>query len=276
MDNCTGMYYSEGKLFKKTASLPEEIWESGKCFYEVFRVINRIPVFLDDHLARLNESVRLSGYSIESGTNEIKAVIGELIRLNHLEVGNIRLVYRIREPDPPVLFSCCIPYSYPDTRQYRLGIPITIYRRVRHHPNIKQYDSLYHQQISEFMTRGNYFEVLLADLQDHITEGSKSNVFLIRHDRLYTAPGKDVLKGITREKVINLCNELNYSVIEKSISIDSLSTMEAVFLTGTSPKILPVNRIDNRSFGVDHPMMRKLMEAYDGLIRRDLEDYRTV
>jgi branched-chain amino acid aminotransferase len=270
------MYYSEGKLFKKTASLPEEIWESGKCFYEVFRVINRIPVFLDDHLARLNESVRLSGYSIESGTNEIKAVIGELIRLNHLEVGNIRLVYRIREPDPPVLFSCCIPYSYPDTRQYRLGIPITIYRRVRHHPNIKQYDSLYHQQISEFMTRGNYFEVLLADLQDHITEGSKSNVFLIRHDRLYTAPGKDVLKGITREKVINLCNELNYSVIEKSISIDSLSTMEAVFLTGTSPKILPVNRIDNRSFGVDHPMMRKLMEAYDGLIRRDLEDYRTV
>ncbi len=47
--------------------------------------------------------------------------------------------------------------------------------------------------------------------------------------------------------------------------------MEAVFLSGTSPKILPVNRIGRISYSTVHPMMQNLMAAYDELIREDTE-----
>ncbi len=107
---------------------------------------------------------------------------------------------------------------------------------------------------------------MLRDEKNCITEGSKSNVFFIANERVMTAPGDQVLKGITREKVFLLCNKLNYKIIECPISIDTLYSMEAVFLTGTSPRILPVNRIDEISYSTGHPMMRNLMKAYDDLI----------
>ena len=107
-----------------------------------------------------------------------------------------------------------------------------------------------------------------------ITEGSKSNVFFIRKECVMTAPGDKVLKGITREKVISFCNKLNYKLIECPISIDTLPSMEAVFLTGTSPKILPVNRIDQITYSTGHPMMKNLMAAYDDLIQEDISRWR--
>jgi len=98
-----------------------------------------------------------------------------------------------------------------------------------------------------------------------VSEGSRSNVFFIRHDLIRTPPGDQVLKGITRNKVIQLCRKLNIKLIEDPISIDELNKFEAVFLTGTSPKVLPVRRIGSMIYNPDHQLTRLLAVAYDEL-----------
>lgn len=122
------------------------------------------------------------------------------------------------------------------------------------------------QRISEFIRAENLYDALLVGEDETITEGSKTNVFFVKKATLYTAPGDMVLKGITRQKVFDLCKQLNYKIIERSISIITLHKYEAAFFSGTSPKILPIRRIANIQYDVTHPVVKTLMTAYDNLI----------
>lgn len=269
MSEYCGSYYYEDKLFKETSYFSATAFETGDCFYEVLRVMNGSCLFVRDHLERMQNSVSLSGSEYTIDIHDVSSVIRELIRRNKLINGNIRLVLQEKEGRSPVLYAYCVPHSYPSPELYENGVPVAVFKIVRNNPNIKQYNHNYQQQVREFIRTNNVYEALLLDNMNCITEGSKSNVFFIREGCVITAPGEKVLKGITREKVILLCSKLNYKLIERPISIDTLPSMEAVFLTGTSPKILPVNRVDRITYSTRHEMMRNLMEAYGELIRRD-------
>jgi branched-chain amino acid aminotransferase len=270
MADYRGAYYSQDSSFKKISSLSAATFETGACYYEVMRVMDRSCLFIEDHLKRLQTSVSLSGLKYEFNIQDVTSIIRELIRKNELIDGNIRLVLLAKESHPPVLYSYCIPFSYPAQELYEKGVPTAIFKIVRNNPNIKQYNPVYQQQMQDFISKMNIYEALLLDDRNCITEGSKSNIFFIRKECVLTASGEQVLKGITREKVIGLCSKLNYKFIESPISIDTLPSMEAVFLTGTSPKILPVNRIDQVTFPTGHHMMKNLMAAYDALIAEDI------
>ena len=270
MSDYAGSYYSEDSSFKKISSLSAATFETGACYYEVMRVMDGNCLFIEDHLNRLQTSVSLSGIKYTFNIQDVLAIIRELIRKNGLINGNIRLVLEAKEGRPPVLYAYCVTFSYPDREHYELGVTTAVFRIVRNNPNIKQYNHIYQQQMCDFILKTNVYEALLQDDINCITEGSKSNVFFIRKECVMTAPGEKVLKGITREKVITLCNKLNYKLIECPISIDTLPSMEAVFLSGTSPKILPVNRIDQITYSTGHAMMKNLMAAYDDLILEDI------
>jgi branched-chain amino acid aminotransferase len=274
MSDYSGSYYSENTSFKKISSLSASTFETGSCYYEVLRVMNGNCLFIEDHLNRLQTSVSLSGSKYTFQIQEVSAIIKELIRKNKLINGNIRLVMQEREGHPPVLYTYCIPHSYPSGDLYERGVPTAIFKIVRNDPNIKRYNHNYQQQVRDFIQNRNIYEALLQDDMNCITEGSKSNVFFIRNECVLTAPGEKVLKGITREKVILLCSKLNYKLIECPISIDTLTSMQAVFLSGTSPKILPVNRIDQIAYSTGHAMVKNLMAAYDDLIQEDISRWK--
>jgi branched-chain amino acid aminotransferase len=274
MSDFSGSYYAEDASFKKIATLSTADFETGACYYEVLRVMDGNCLFIEDHLNRLQSSVSLSGLKYTFSIRDVTAMIRELIRKNELKSGNIRLVLQAKESRQPVLYSYCVPFSYPARELYEQGVPTAIFKIVRSNPNIKQYNPVYQQQLRDFILNSNIFEALLQDDLNCITEGSRSNVFFIREEYVMTAPGEKVLKGITREKVILLCNKLNYKLLECPISIDTLPSMEAVFLSGTSPKILPVNRIGHLTYSTGHIMLKKLMEAYDDLILEDISRWR--
>ena len=274
MSDYSGSYYSENSSFRKITSLSSSIFETGACYYEVMRVMDRNCLFIEDHLKRLQTSVSHSGLKYSFNIQDVSSIIRELIRKNELINGNIRLVLQAKESLPPTLYSYCVPFSYPGRELYEKGVPTAVFKIVRSNPNVKQYNPVYQQQMQDFILKTNIYEALLQDNRNCITEGSKSNVFFIRKECVLTAPGEQVLKGITREKVIYLCSKLNYRFIECPISIDTLPLMDAVFLSGTSPKILPVNRIDQVSYSTGHFMVKNLMAAYDELIQEDISKTR--
>jgi branched-chain amino acid aminotransferase len=116
------------------------------------------------------------------------------------------------------------------------------------------------------MKENNWFEVLLVDGEGSITEGSRSNVFFVKDNDLYCAPLNKVLKGITLLKVLDICDEKGILVHFVNILPPMLSGFDAAFLTGTSPKVLPLCSVGENKFSTVNPVVEKIRKHYNQMI----------
>jgi len=80
------------------------------------------------------------------------------------------------------------------------------------------------------------------------------------------------LPGITRQKTVQLARTLNIQLNEREIGFDELQYFDAAFITGTSPKILPIRQIDGFSFNPENQIVRQLMKSYDDMIEGYLKE----
>ena len=87
-----------------------------------------------------------------------------------------------------------------------------------------------------------------------ITEGSHTNFFAIKDKTVFTAPeGHEILSGITRKIVLELCNKLEIVAKEEFIKADELKTFNEFFITSTTKEVTPVIQIDDRIVGNGRP-----------------------
>ncbi len=107
--------------------------------------------------------------------------------------------------------------------------------------------------------QSGFDEALLMNTQGKVSEASGMNLFLVRDGALIT-PGvdQDILEGITRASVIELAENLNIKVIERSVDKTELFIADEVFLTGTAAKITPIKRIESTKLNTNNPIMEKL------------------
>lgn len=266
MSECIGLYYSENIVFKETSCFSDEEVQAGVVLYEVLRIVGSTALFLEDHIQRLQESVRLSGYSYSVSVPVIHYLLRHLIRRNELANGNVKIVLRFSGHQSPVLFTYIIPHAYPTPEMYQHGVETDLFLAERVNPNIKRMIPETRRRVMEFITAENLYDALLIDDEEQITEGSRTNIFVVRNHTVITPPAGQVLKGVTRSKVIELCNKLNYKLIEEPVSINSLNELEAAFFSGTSPGILPICRIANHRFVLPHPMVQALMQSYNEML----------
>ena len=128
-----------------------------------------------------------------------------------------------------------------------------------------------HDHIRSF---GVYETVLVNDRKE-ITEGSRSNIFFIDPmDRVITPPLKDVLPGITRKYVIGICQSEAIEVIERPVVLNELNRFISCFISGTSPKVLPVWQLDSFQFRADHRVTKTIMARFESLLQNNLTDLR--
>lgn len=95
-----------------------------------------------------------------------------------------------------------------------------------------------------------YEEAIMLDYEGHVSEGSGENIFIIEDGVLYT-PSMDSsnLKGITRESIKQLANDLGYEVVEERISRERLYFADEVFFSGTAAEVTPIRSIDHKIIG---------------------------
>jgi branched-chain amino acid aminotransferase len=243
---------------------------SAEIYYEVIRMIDRKFLFLEDHLERLKNSV--SGSGLEFPGNEVIKDHLRLLQTNNDEVlGNIRICLQANSGNKPDLICYFVPYYYPDECMYKSGVQLVTYPHERPNPVIKKWDNRFRVKVNDFIRDHGVYEAILMNFQHQITEGSRSNIFFIDRDNiLYTAPTEDVLPGITRKYVLTICNEEKIRVVERSILKDELSEMSACFISGTSPKILPIWQLDGTQFSVDHPLLKLFMERFEAIVKENL------
>lgn len=228
--------------------------------YEVVRIINGVPLFLEDHLKRFYLSAQIAGKTIRFSEDQIKGLLIRLIAQNNINEGNVLISCKT---NLKVFF---IPHKYPSMLEYKNGVKCGILEAERVNPNAKVFQTTVRKQANELIQKYTYYEVLLKDHVGRITEGSRSNVFFVKGDVLITPPANEVLLGITRQKTISCASKLGYKVLEEDIYFKNLEFYDAVLITGTSPKILPLRNVGDISFNAQNKLLRKLMEAYDLLI----------
>jgi branched-chain amino acid aminotransferase len=239
-------------------------------YYEVIRLIDGKFLFLPDHLRRLR--ISLAGSGIEfPGEDILQHHLGLLLEQNSLTFGNIRICLQPSKENGTDLLCYFIPYFYPSASMYQEGVRLMSYPYIRPQPGIKKWDDLFRSSVGRFIQEHEIYEAVLINTRKQVTEGSRSNLFFIdRQDSLITAPTDEVLPGITRKYVLEIAREAGISVREKSMEHASLDGLASAFLSGTSPKVLPVNQLDGFHFDVNHPLLQLLMTRFEQLIQEHL------
>ena len=243
---------------------------SADTYYEVVRLIDTRILFLVDHLERFRKS--LSGSTMEfPGDQMIITSLRLLINENPFTSGNIRICLQKTENSTPSLQCYYIPYVYPDHSMYLGGVKLAIYPHRRSNPGIKKWDDQFRRSVGVFIREKGVYEVVLMNPENQLTEGSRSNIFFIDQEgSMITVPEKEILPGITRKYVIEIARKHNIRIMEKIVSVDELDNMVSAFISGTSPKVLPVKQIDNHHFNVDLPLLHLLKDEFEQVVKANL------
>ncbi len=96
--------------------------------------------------------------------------------------------------------------------------------------------------------QAGYDEALLLDMNGYVAEGPGANFFFEKDGKLYTPPLGNILAGITRATVFEMCEELEISLEEKHFTPEEVHGADSAFYTGTAAEIAGIESLDDHSF----------------------------
>ena len=91
-------------------------------------------------------------------------------------------------------------------------------------------------------------EALLTDMNGFVAEGPGANVFYEKDEKLFTPSLGNILPGITRATVLEICKELEIEVEEKTITTEELKNADAAFFCGTAAEVIGWEKLDDTVF----------------------------
>src|SRR5699024_153402 len=231
-------------------------YQFGDGIYEVIGVYDGEPLMMDEHMERLERSARELRLTLPDSTQKLKSNLVKLVEANGLEEGIIYMQvsrgiasreHGFPNPETPAV---TVAYTREEEResdvedQGRAAILAEDIRWLR--CDIKTLNLLPNVMAKQKAVENNAVEAILHR-GDTITEASASNVFMVKDGELYTHPADNyILNGITRRKIIQLCDELNINVNEQTYTVDDLLNADEVFISATKLDIIPILKIDDQ------------------------------
>jgi len=274
MENLVGQYYIENGEIISISAFPETDTDNI-IIYEVIRLTNKVPLFFEEHYNRLINSVYLAKFNISKLPSKqiVYSALHQLINKNNIDIGNIKLGLMFTKTGEFLsLKMYFIPHHYPSLEDYENGVNLITHSAIRKQPNIKIRNRSLRNKANELIKTNNVFEILLINENNLVTEGSRSNIFFVKNDNIYTAKSSDILKGITWQYVIRICNELGIKVFQQDIKLSEIAEFESCFITGTSPKIMPVSEINDVKFIVKNYITSQIMNKYEQIISNYIQN----
>ena len=282
-----GCAFIEGKYFPiAEARIP--ILDSG--FYRSDLTYDVVAVWkgkffrLDDHLKRFENGYTQLRMNPKISRAQMREILFECVRRTGIRNAYVEMILSrgIDEDgsrDPRRFRNCFYAHAVPymwivKPEDQKVGIHLVIAEKtirippVAIDPTVKNFhwgDLV--RGIYEAYDRGGY-TVVLPDAEGNITEGPGFNVFIYYRGSLLT-PERGVLKGITRQTMIDLAEEQDIPVRLDMFGADVLMAAEEVFLTSTAGGVMPVTLVNGRTIGDGKPgkittlIQKRYWEAHD-------------
>lgn len=250
-------------LFEKFSNLNNTI-------YEVIRIEEGIPLFFEDYMERLMNSFESMGAPLSYNIGTIKETILKLIEINNYQSGPVKLIFGL---DKPVFFLAFLMKPHlPKDEEYIEGVKTVLLNEERDNPNAKIWNEDLRSKSIHLLENTGAYETILVNEPGNITEASRSNIFFTKGNIVYTTPGSLVLPGITRKKVLEVCDRLNIDVQYENIAVKELRSYNSCFLTGTARKIVPIKIIEELRFDAKNTLLLRISAEFEKLVSEYIQN----
>lgn len=269
--------YMNGKFLPESEakiSIYDSALMFGDMVFEMTRSFHKKQFKLREHLERLYASIRYVRIPMKMTLDEMERSCEEVIAQNepyfeaddeHRLMINVsrgplsiyaELFNGVLEPtvviaDFPLkwtvsgmgaLFDAGINAVIPSQR----AIPASLLE-----PKVKNRSRIHYMmaniEVSNWVGENNW--ALLLDPDGFIAEGTGDNFFIVKDGALYTPEPRNILRGISREYIFDLAEQLNMDCIEKNIEPYDVMTADEAFMTGTPFCLLPVTKLNGQDIG---------------------------
>lgn len=265
-------------------------WLHGAGLFETMKARNGKVFRLQAHLDRMMASAEKLLIGLERSDLPLTSDFDELLRRNGLPDARLRLTISAGamigverddstddrgRPKLTVCISAAPLVGYP-AEFYQSGLTVTVspFRVATTDPLAGHKCTSYLPRLlalREAHAKGCN-EALWFNTDNLLSEGSISNVFVVRDGKLLT-PMLDApaLPGITRAAVLDLASEAGIAAEERPLTVNDVLDADEVLLTNTIMEVMPVCRVERKEIGTGKPgeMTGRLLEAYRGLVARE-------
>ncbi len=267
-----------------TISVEDRGFQFADGVYEVVRIYARQPFELAAHLTRLENSCRGIELALPYTSAQLADSIRDFVRQHGPDEAMVYLqatrgVAPRNHQFPSPGSSTVLFYTRPLAAPAEVGagpgakllcVPDERWQRCW----IKSIALLANVLVKNQALSRGYDEALFVE-NGHVSEGSASNVFVVKNGELITSPpGPKVLGGITRQSVILLAEQLAINVHQRQPTLNELLEADEVFITATTRQLSWVSHCDQHPIGQNRcgDVTRRLHQAYRDRIAGEIEN----
>jgi branched-chain amino acid aminotransferase len=245
---------------------------------------------LDAHVRRLLDSARIYRMEPKYDAAALTDAIFDTINANGFRACYIRpLIYRGYDSLGVNPFPCPVDVAimvwewgaYFTKEAIEEGLDVKIATWARNAPNttpamaksVANYANA--QLIKMEAINEGYAEGIALDTYGNLSEGSGQNVFIVRDGIIYTPPvGNSVLWGITRDSVITIARDLNFTVKEETLPRETLYIADEVFFVGTAVEVTPIRSVDRVKVGRGRrgPVTEVIQQRFFKIVKGETPD----
>lgn len=250
----------------------------GDSVYEVVRTYGRKPFCLAEHIERLRKSA--AQISLDTGLTleEWDRRIARTLEAAANDESYIRIVVTRGVGDVNLDPSTCLspshillvqPFPPHPSEYFEQGIKIVFVNIQRNatealSPQIKSGNYLNNLLALLEAKRQNAQEGIMLNTRKFVTEGTTSNIFIVRDSQLKTPSlSSGILEGITRKIVFQIADELSIPVQEGEMGKAEVEEADEVFITSTTREIMPVRLVGDREIKSPGEITGKLRQAFE-------------
>jgi D-alanine transaminase/branched-chain amino acid aminotransferase len=239
--------------------------QRGYGVFDFFKVVNTVPVFLEEHLDRFYFSAAQLRLTIDYTNEELKRIIFELLERNTAINTGVRITltggystdgFQLAHPN---LIISLRSFTPPSKEQFEKGIRLMTYQHQRQLPHVKSIDYLMPIWLQPFIRQNDADDVLYHQ-NGIVTECPRSNFFIVTNNNRIITPSRNILKGVIRTKLIDTAKK-DFEVEERDITVEEIKTAKEAFITSTTKIILPVRQVNEHIFSIENPVSRQLFQA---------------
>lgn len=223
--------------------------------FDFLRVEEGVPLFVDDHLRRLERTADLLGLAPRPDGGAIRSHVRELIHANGSGSFGLQLfltggdpVDGFRPGRPRLLVMVVDLPSYAEPA-YRDGVALLPHRFQRDLPEAKTTNYFTAVRLAPAMREAGAMDVLYHD-GGRALETTRCNLFVGLGDGRFATPGRDVLFGVTRGRLIEAMGD---AVEVRDVTMDELVRAPEAFITSTTKGSMPVVRVGDATLGDGRP-----------------------
>lgn len=242
---------------QKAPCLPYQMDEGlsfGLGFFETI-LLREKPYYLEDHLYRLNQSLKHFGIDRSLQVETVQ----EFIKHHSLKDTVLKLIVTQKNQ-----FALLRPIPY-DSDRYCNGKKVGFSKVIRSlHSQLISHKTLnYGENMLALRSaqQAGYDDCLFLNENGNVTESAIANLFIIQNDHLLTAPLDDgLLPGVIRSKILS-----HFPVLETHLSREQVKSCQAAFLSNSVMGVMPISQIETIPLPI-HPLCDEIMRFFGEMI----------